>query len=209
MNAENFDKEMQRIVESVGEEKPKLLLHSCCGPCSSYCIEELDPHFFITVFYYNPNIDTDEEYEKRKAEQKRFIERHPWQNPVSFVGEEYRKEDFEKIAKGKENCKEGGEPCLACYRLRLEEAAKYARNNGFDFFTTTLTVSPLKNAAVLNRIGFELQEEYGVKFLPTDFKKRGGYQRSVVISKEYEMYRQEYCGCEYSKKERENQKKTS
>lgn len=203
----NYDREMQKEIESLGGRTPRLLLHSCCGPCSSYCVEELDPYFLLTVFYYNPNIDTEEEYRKRREEQKRFLEEHPWKNPVEYVGCEYGKEAFDAIAKGRESLKEGGERCFLCYRLRLEETAKYAKAHGYEYFTTTLTVSPLKNATVLNAIGEELAETYGVKFLHTDFKKRNGFLKSVEISKAYEMYRQEYCGCAYSKAERENQKK--
>lgn len=198
MNKVNYDTIMQEIIADL-DGVPSLLLHSCCAPCSSYCIEEVSPHFATTVFYYNPNIDTDEEYEHRKSEQQRFIAEKVWQNPVSFVGCDHDKDDFLKIAKGLENVPEGGERCFACYRLRLEKTAKYAKENGFTYFGTTLSVSPLKNAQKLNEIGLELQEKYGVKFLPSDFKKRGGYLKSIEFSREYGLYRQNYCGCEYSK----------
>ena len=204
MNVINYDKEMQNIIERLGEKTPRLLLHSCCGPCSSYCLEELDPYFLLTVFYYNPNIDTEEEYVKRQNEQKRFIAEHPWKHPVDLVENEYDKASFGEIAKGREMIPEGGERCFACYRLRLEKTARYAKEHGYDYFATTLTVSPLKNADVLNKIGMELGSRYGVAFLPTDFKKRNGYVKSVEISKKYDMYRQDYCGCVYSKEERKN-----
>lgn len=187
----------------MGDRTPRLLLHSCCGPCSSYCVEELNPHFLLTVFYYNPNIDTEEEYRKRREEQKRFLDTHPWRNPVEYVGCAYGKEAFDAIAKGREHLREGGERCFLCYRLRLEETAKYAKDHGYEYFTTTLSVSPLKNATALNKIGEELAAEYGVKFLHADFKKRNGYLKSVEISRAYEMYRQDYCGCVFSKEERE------
>lgn len=208
MNKINYDEKMKETLASLGGT-PRLLLHSCCGPCSTYCIEELSPHFFVTVFYYNPNIDTDEEYEKRKNEQRRFIEAHPWKNPVAFCGEEHREEAFYAVAKGKENCPEGGERCFACYRLRLEETAKYAREHDFDYFATTLTVSPLKNADKLNAIGAELEKEYGVKYLFSDFKKRDGYKKSTEISKEYGMYRQNYCGCAFSKNAKREEERKS
>ena len=199
MNKINYDEKMQETIAAL-EGVPKLLLHSCCAPCSSYCITEVSPYFAVIVFYYNPNIDTDEEYEHRKMEQERFIRSVEWKNPVDFVGCDHDKPDFLVIAKGLENVPEGGERCFACYRLRLEKTAEYAKTNGYDYFTTTLSVSPLKNAQKLNEIGYELQEKYGVRYLPADFKKRGGYLKSTELSREYGLYRQNYCGCEFSRR---------
>ena len=199
MNKVNYDEKMKETIAAL-EGVPKLLLHSCCAPCSSYCITEVSPYFAVTVFYYNPNIDTDEEYEHRKMEQERFIRSVEWKNPVDFVGCDHEKPDFSAVAKGLEDVPEGGERCFACYRLRLEKTAQYAKTHGYDYFTTTLSVSPLKNAQKLNEIGYELQEKYGVRFLPADFKKRGGYLKSTELSREYNLYRQNYCGCEFSKR---------
>lgn len=179
--------------------KPTLLLHSCCGPCSSSVLEMLCEHFQVTVLYYNPNIWPNEEYTKRCHEQKRFCksfsnaERH-----INFVATDHRPKDFAAISKGREEALEGGERCTLCYALRLEETAKYARDNGFDFFTTTLSVSPLKDADRLNAIGESLAKKYNVKYLTSDFKKQNGYKRSCELSKEYGMYRQSFCGCKYS-----------
>lgn len=188
---------------------PTLLLHSCCAPCSSYILEYLSDFFCITVFYYNPNLDTREEFDRRVSEQKRLIKEMPLKNEVKFIEGKYDKHSFYKIANGLEDVPEGGERCFKCYRLRLEEAAKEAKSGGFDYFTTTLSISPLKNAQKLNEIGRELSEKYGVKYLYSDFKKKEGYKRSCELSKEYSLYRQDYCGCEYSKKEAENRKKAA
>lgn len=182
------------------DRKPTLLLHSCCAPCSSYCIEELVKFFRLTVFYYNPNIDTDEEYEKRKNEQKRFIAE--FAPEVEFIGEEHESEEFYKAVKGLENEPEGGKRCRVCFVLRLSKTVEKAKENGYEFFATTLTISPLKNAKVINEVGFELERTYGVKYLPTDFKKRGGYLRSTVLSQRYGIYRQNYCGCVFSRESR-------
>lgn len=182
------------------DRKPTLLLHSCCAPCSSYCIEELVKFFRLTVFYYNPNIDTDEEYEKRKNEQKRFIAE--FAPEVEFIGEEHESEEFYKAVKGLENEPEGGKRCRVCFALRLSKTVEKAKENGYEFFATTLTISPLKNAKVINEVGFELERTYGVKYLPTDFKKRGGYLRSTVLSERYGIYRQNYCGCVFSRESR-------
>lgn len=199
MNVVNYDKLMTETVKGL-DRKPTLLLHSCCAPCSSYCIEELVKFFRLTVFYYNPNIDTDEEYEKRKNEQKRFIAE--FAPEVEFIGEEHESEEFYKAVKGLENEPEGGKRCRVCFTLRLGKTAEKAKENGYEFFATTLTISPLKNAKVINEVGLELERTYGVKYLPTDFKKRGGYLRSTVLSERYGIYRQNYCGCEYSKAQR-------
>lgn len=186
-------------------EVPTLFLHSCCAPCSSYCLEYLSDYFRITVFYYNPNIYPEKEYDKRVEEQKHFIERLPAKYPISFVEGHYDKERFYEMAKGLENIKEGGERCFLCYELRLRESAEMARRMRMDYFTTTLSISPLKNAAKLNEIGDRLAAEYGVKYLNSDFKKKNGYKRSVELSEEYGMYRQYYCGCVFSKKQRDEE----
>lgn len=203
MNKINYQKELDKIIERNKREDalPSLLLHSCCAPCSSYTIEYLSDYFKITVLYYNPNISPREEYEKRKAEQIRLINSLPVKNRVDFLDCDYDSSEFFDIAKGYESCKEGGERCFRCYELRLSEAAKKAREKGFDYFCTTLSISPLKNAQRINEIGLKLQGEYGVMWLPSDFKKREGYKRSIELSREYNLYRQSFCGCVFSKKE--------
>ncbi len=201
---QNFQAEMESIIlnhQNAGEI-PTLLLHSCCAPCSSYVLECLSEYFKITVLYYNPNIYPDEEYFKRVKEQQQFIERFPAKNPICFVEGDFEKERFYEMAKGLEGTPEGGERCFRCYELRLREAAIYAQEQGLDYFTTTLSISPLKNAGKLNEIGLALAEEYGVKYLVSDFKKKNGYKRSVELSHEYGMYRQEYCGCVFSMRQR-------
>lgn len=202
MQNRNFQRELDGLIEDNARRGlvPRLLLHSCCAPCSSYCLEYLADHFEITILYYNPNITEEEEYRKRVAEQKRLISELPVRHEVKFVEGEYKPEDFYNIARGLEDAPEGGARCFKCYRLRLEYAAKYAAEQGFDCFCTTLSISPLKNAAKLNEIGEELAALYGVAWLPSDFKKRGGYQRSIELSREYGLYRQNYCGCGFSKK---------
>lgn len=204
----NYQLELEHMIDKMQREGkvPTLLLHSCCAPCSSYVIEYLSQFFHITVFYYNPNIYPDEEYVKRVKEQKEFIQRFPTVYPVNFIEGDFEKDAFYEMAKGLEQVKEGGERCFGCYRLRLEKTAKLAAERGFDYFTTTLSISPLKNAAKLNEIGLQLEEQFGVLYLLSDFKKRNGYKRSVEISREYEMYRQDYCGCVFSMREREAQK---
>ncbi len=199
MNKINYDLEMLKIIEKIGFARPKLTLHSCCAPCSSRCIEELYKIFDLTVIYYNPNIDTDEEYEHRMLEQRRFIEEFCTEYPVKFIACDHDADDFYKIAKGKETLPEGGTRCFDCYRLRLEKAAQNTDKGGY--FATTLTLSPLKNAEIINKIGFELADKYGVNYLPTDFKKRNGYLRSLQLSAEFSLYRQNYCGCSFSKSE--------
>ena len=179
---------------------PKLLLHACCAPCSSYCIEYLSEFFEITIYYYNPNIDTKEEYDYRYSELERYISEFKTKNPVHLINPGYNKEDFEIIAKGLENEPERGKRCLKCYRLRLQKSFLYAKENNFDYITTTLTLSPHKPSNIINEIGSELEKIYGVPYLYSDFKKKEGYKRSIVLSREYNLYRQDYCGCEYSKK---------
>lgn len=201
----NYQLELEKTIAYHREkgETPTLFLHSCCAPCSSYVLEYLSQYFKITVFYYNPNIYPDEEYFKRVQEQKQFINSFPAKNKISFIEGNFDKERFYSMAKGLEDLPECGERCFKCYRLRLRETAKYAQQNNFDYFTTTLTISPLKNAEKLNQIGLELAEEYGVKYLVSDFKKKNGYKRSTELSKQYGMYRQDYCGCIFSVRERQ------
>ncbi len=195
MNAVNYDKLMLEELEK-GRGK-RLLLHSCCAPCSSYCLQETAKTLSVTVLYYNPNLDCAEEYEKRKSEQIRFLRET---GLAEFLDCDYSHADYEEIARGLEREKEGGARCEQCFRLRLGRTAAEAKARGFDYFATTLTVSPLKNARLINEIGLQLQEEYGVKYLPSDFKKRGGYLQSIRLSAQYSLYRQNYCGCIYSKR---------
>lgn len=204
----NYQKELEKQIQELEKEGrvPTLLLHSCCAPCSSYVLEYLSNYFSITVFYYNPNIFPEEEFEKRIHEQKMLIEKLPAKHNISFLAGPYDSEKFYAMEKGLEMVPEGGERCFKCYELRLRESAQIAQEGGFDYFTTTLSISPLKNAKKLNEIGERLAEEYGVKYLNSDFKKKNGYKRSTELSKEYGLYRQDYCGCVYSKLERERQK---
>lgn len=189
----NYDKEMIKIIENL-DYTPTLLLHSCCGPCSTSVIERLSNYFKITVVYYNPNIEPKEEYEKRKSEQLKVLDRLG----IDYLECDYENETFRNISKGLEYAKEGGVRCHKCYLMRLKKVCLLARDNNFDYFSTTLTVSPYKHSSVLNRIGLNLEKMYGVKYLVNDFKKRDGYKRSIELSKEYELYRQDYCGCLYS-----------
>ncbi len=204
MNRINYQRVMEEQIRQYakGENVPRLLLHSCCGPCSSYCIQCLSEFFSVTVFYYNPNIYPPEEYVLRAGEQERFIQEFPVKHPVSFVEGAYDCARFYETVRGMETLPEGGKRCFACYRLRLEETAAYAKAHGFDFFTTTLTISPLKDAQKLNELGAELGEKYNVRYLFSDFKKKDGYKRSTELSREYGMYRQNYCGCVFSLRER-------
>lgn len=213
MNERNYQKELDRILEQMkreteaGELVPTLLMHSCCAPCSSYCLEYLAQYFRITVLYYNPNIFPESEYEYRIAEEDRLIQelnRIPLKYPIAFLSTDYTPEDFYGIARGLEQEPEGGKRCYKCYERRLLEAAKYAKEGRFDYFTTTLSISPMKNAKWLNEIGERIGEEYGIRYLCSDFKKKNGYKRSVELSKKYGLYRQDYCGCVYSKNERES-----
>lgn len=209
MNRINYQRELDKILEGLEErgseaaaKPPALLLHSCCAPCSSYVLEYLRSRFRITVFYYNPNISAWEEYGRRVAEQKRLITAYNEKKegcPIEILEGAYEPGRFFEIARGLEDCPEGGERCFKCFELRLRETAERAKAGGFDYFCTTLTISPLKNAEKLNEIGLALGEEYGVSWLPSDFKKRDGYKRSVELSAEYGLYRQDYCGCTYSR----------
>ena len=201
----NYQKELDKTLEKLTKEErvPKLLLHSCCAPCSSYVLEYLSQYFQITVFYYNPNIYPESEYTKRIWEQQKLIDELPAKHPISFMAGPYDKERFYEMASGLEHVKEGGARCMKCYELRLREAAKIAKNAGFDYFTTTLSISPLKKAERLNEIGQRLGEEYEVEYLLSDFKKKNGYKRSIELSKIYGLYRQDYCGCEFSMENRD------
>ena len=203
----NYQKVLEKTIEQNQKEGkvPTLLLHSCCAPCSSYCLEYLSRYFKITVFYYNPNIYPEEEYYKRVKEQKKFISLLPAQYPISFEEGTYDTGRFYAMAKGLEDCPEGGERCFQCYELRLREAAELAKKRNMDYFTTTLSISPLKNAEKLNEIGDALAKEYGISYLNSDFKKKNGYKRSVELSEQYGMYRQYYCGCVFSKKQRDEE----
>ncbi|MGN0448208.1 MAG: epoxyqueuosine reductase QueH [Acutalibacteraceae bacterium] len=197
---ENLQKELEKIIAQNEKEgiKPTLLLHSCCAPCSSYCLEYLHKHFKITVFFYNPNIFPQEEYAHRVSEVKRLINEMGLENEVGFIEGDFDADRFYAMAKGKEAVPEGRSRCFDCYRLRLRETAALAKEMNFDYFTTTLSISPLKNAAKLREIGLELEKEYGVKNLPSDFKKKEGYKRSIELSAKYGLYRQNFCGCEFS-----------
>ncbi|MDE7436336.1 MAG: epoxyqueuosine reductase QueH [Lachnospiraceae bacterium] len=205
----NYQKEMENLLQTFvsGGDTPGLLLHSCCAPCSSYVLEYLSEYFAITLLYYNPNIYPQEEYRKRVEEQQELIRRLPVKHPVRFVEEQYDTDRFYERTKGLEELPEGGERCFRCYELRLRKAAEYCKKLNLDYFTTTLSISPRKNARKLNEIGQALAYEYGVSYLPSDFKKRNGYKRSVELSGEYGLYRQDYCGCVFSLRQREAEKK--
>ena len=205
MNKRNYQKELDSIIEGNSRQgiRPRLLLHVCCAPCSSYVQEYLTEYFDITLFFYNPNMDTAEEYAKRVDELRRLADEADFPSDIMICP--YDPESFDKIAKGLEDEPEGGKRCPKCYELRMRRAAEYARDNGFDYFTTTLSISPYKNADWINEIGEHLAKEYGVPHLPSDFKKKNGYKRSIELSKEYNLYRQDYCGCEYSRNVREKE----
>ena len=238
MNNRNYSKELEKRIEEFQKEgrHPRLLLHACCAPCSSYCLEYLREYFDITVFFYNPNITEENEYRKRVIEEKRLIEEYNRQvreknfegmnsdenaRIVEIIEGEYKPSDFFDAARGYEDCKEGGERCRKCFELRLRETARVAAEQGFDYFTTTLTISPLKNADVLNEVGeaacAEIREKAGgggeqsrvvhLEFLPSDFKKKNGYKRSIELSHKFDLYRQDFCGCSFSKAQRELERK--
>ena len=204
----NYQKQLDELLAKTENcsPKPKLLLHSCCAPCSSYVLEYLSRYFHIILFYYNPNISPKQEFEKRTNELKRLVCEMPLDDKPEIIVGEYHPEEFYAIAKGFEDIPEGGERCFRCYRLRLEKAAQLAKKLGADYFTTTLSISPYKNAQKLGEIAAELGEIYGVKALPSDFKKREGYKRSIELSAQYGLYRQDYCGCVFSKAERDKKK---
>ena len=208
-NKRNYAKELNTLIETFThkEKRPTLLLHACCAPCSSAALEKLTAHFKITVLFYNPNIYPEAEYQKREAELKRLISEMPCTKEVALVDLPYVPEEFFTAVRGLEHIPEGGERCFACYKLRMEAAAKYAAGHHFDFFTTTLSISPLKNADKLNETGLALAREFQVDYLVSDFKKKDGYKRSIELSQEYGLYRQNYCGCVYSKLQREQEKR--
>lgn len=199
MNKINYQKLLDKQLSSLGKEVPTLLLHSCCAPCSSYCIEYLSQFFKITVYYYNPNIFPDEEYQYRAKEQQRLISEMPTKHPVKYISSDYDSHNFFETVKGLENEPEGGKRCQKCFELRLRKTAIKASELDFDYFTTTLTISPLKNAQLINEIGMHIADEFNVVWLPSDFKKNEGYKRSIQLSKDYNLYRQNYCGCVFSK----------
>ena len=203
----NYQKELDKELDKIQREGrvPSLLLQSCCAPCSSYVLEYLSRYFRITVYYYNPNITNLEEYTKRSSEQMRLITEMPARYPVRFMAGHYQPMEFLKMAKGLEDIPEGGERCFRCYEMRLRSTAELCRQEGFDYFTTTLTISPMKNAQKLNEIGEQLAREYNVSWLNSDFKKKNGYKRSIELSAEYELYRQNYCGCIFSERDRVRQ----
>lgn len=208
----NYQKELEALIDYNQKNGivPKLYLHACCAPCSSYCLEYLLEYFKITVFYYNPNISPKQEYQKRVEELKQFLKRQEElaknavvRYPIDFVEGNYDRERFYEIIKGMETLPEGGERCFACYKLRLQEAAEYAVKGNYNYYTTTLSISPHKNAQKLNEIGEQIGKEYGISWLPSDFKKKNGYRRSCELSEQFGLYRQNYCGCIFSKRNEE------
>ena len=201
MNKINYQKELEKIIEENQKKNviPKLLLHACCAPCSSYCLEYLSQYFEIILYYFNPNISLKEEYDYRLEEEKRLISLMEFKNPVTIVYSTYNPKEFFNAVKGLENEPEGGKRCAECFKLRLKATAKKAKELNVDYFSTTLTISPLKNAQLLNSIGEAFAKEYEVAWLYSDFKKKEGYKRSIVLSKKYNLYRQDYCGCVFSK----------
>ncbi len=205
----NYQKELEKVIDRVKSSgrTPKLLLHSCCAPCSSYVLEYLSEFFEITVFYYNPNIYPESEHGKRSMEQRKLIREMRAAHRVSFLEGAYEREKFYRAVAGVEHLREGSERCFRCFELRLRETAQKARKDGYEYFTTTLSISPLKNAEKLNEIGVRLGEEYKVKYLQSDFKKRDGYKRSIELSRKFGLYRQNYCGCEFSYAEAERRSK--
>lgn len=200
----NYQLELDKIIGDIKNESatrlPKLLIHSCCAPCSSYVLEYLSEYFAITVYYYNPNIYPEGEFNRRAKEQAELIRSMPLKNPVIFIEGRYEPQRYYDLIKGHERDSEGGDRCSICYRMRLEEAARTAQQGGYEFFTTTLTISPHKDANKLNEIGQEMASKYGLLFLPSDFKKRNGFKRSIELSNEYGLYRQDYCGCVFSQR---------
>lgn len=202
----NYQAELDKILSSIDKNnKPSLLLHSCCAPCSSYVLEVLSSYFDITILYYNPNIDEEEEFNKRVKELERLIDM--MHLSIKVINNGHCSEDFKEISSGLEDEEEGGQRCFKCYRLRLLKSVLFAKEHHFDYFCTTLSISPYKNASKLNEIGLELEKEYGVKYLMSDFKKKNGYKRSIELSHTYHLYRQDYCGCKYSKIQRDKKKK--
>lgn len=198
---ENYQKKLDELISSL-EGTPALFLHACCAPCSSYVLEYLSNYFRITIYYYNPNITPQSEYRKRTDEVRRLISELPVKNKVEFQEGEYDCEGFFEMARGLEHLPEGSERCFRCYEMRMRRTAELALEKGFDYFTTTLSISPHKNAQKLNEIGQKLEKELGIKYLCADFKKKNGYKRSIELSREYSLYRQDYCGCIFSKRQK-------
>lgn len=199
MEKRNYQKELDAVTSGL-TDRPRLLLQACCGPCSSYVLEYMTAYFDVTVLFYNPNIRPEAEYDKRLETLKQLLAVMPMEHPPALLEPGWRGEEFLAAVKGLEREPEGGARCAVCFRLRLEETARLAAERGFDYFGTTLTVSPHKNAEVINRIGQALGEKYGAAWLPSDFKKRNGYLRSIQLSKQYDLYRQDYCGCGFPEK---------
>ena len=201
-NRINYQREMEQVLQQLAaqEQRPRLLLHACCAPCSSATLERLAEHFELTILYYNPNIDPPAEYHRREAELERFVEEAGYRFPV--VELPYEPREFYDAVKGLEQEPEKGARCTICYRLRLEQTARYAAEHGFDWFCTTLSISPLKDPVRINDLGAQLGAQYGVRFLPSEFRKKDGYKRSLQLSAEYGLYRQEYCGCVFSRRQR-------
>ena len=210
-NKENYQLSLERTLCSLEglENKKTLLLHACCAPCSSYVLEYLSKYFDITLFFYNPNIYPEEEFRFREDELRRLIGEMPLPSGVNIISGRYEPSEFFDIARGYEELPEGDERCHRCYALRLEESARAAKEGGFDYFCTTLSISPYKNAEWLNSIGKEMSEKYGVGYLFSDFKKKNGYKRSCQLSEQYSLYRQDYCGCVFSKREAEKRRLAS
>lgn len=194
----NYDKELERLICNLGDRVPNLLLHSCCAPCSSYVIEYLSFYFNISIYYYNPNIYPKEEYLKRKSEQIRLIKSLKSKNKLDIIDCDYDNLIYEEKIKGLENEEERGKRCTVCFNLRLDRTALKAKELNYDYFGTTLTVSPYKNSKLINEIGLSLEEKYNIKYLISDFKKKNGYKRSIELSSKYNLYRQNFCGCKYS-----------
>ncbi|MDE6276020.1 MAG: epoxyqueuosine reductase QueH [Clostridia bacterium] len=195
-NKINYQLELDKIIKGLDGKKPSLLLHACCAPCSSYCLEYLKEYFDITLFFYNPNISSQEEFDKRFCELKRLVKEMSLN--IDIICPKYDPQEFLQKVKGYESCPEGGDRCSICYALRLKKVCEYAEEKGFEYYCSTLSISPHKNAQKLNTIGTALAKDKKVKHLPNDFKKKGGYLRSIELSKEYNLYRQDFCGCEYS-----------
>ena len=200
---ENYQLKLESIINNL-DHRPTLLLHSCCAPCSSYVLNYLNNYFDITIYYYNPNIYPESEYEKRLSEQVRLINELN-DNKINIVKGIYEPNKFYDISKGLESDKEGSTRCHKCYELRLDNTALYGKENNYEYFTTTLSVSPYKNSNIINELGQKLEEKYNIKYLYADFKKKNGYKKSIEYSKQYNLYRQDYCGCEFSYKQKINE----
>ncbi len=201
----NFQVRCEEILNQIKERRdtPSLLLHACCAPCSSYVLEYLSKYFNITILYYNPNIYPELEYQRRLQELKDYLKKISFLHSVTLVEDSYNPDEYYQVVKGKEELGERSERCYSCYQLRMSRACKYAKSHHMDYFTTTLSISPYKKSDWINEIGKSLQDQYGISYLYADFKKKNGYKRSIELSKEYGLYRQDYCGCVYSKIERE------